>query len=1203
MSPEACGARLDRSRKVATGVTVPGPFDVDPAAVERLGLAFASFVNDLLQAEVARAGLAGYQLDINRQESTADGGVDAALWNSVKTSWLPQGHSAWQFKSADRKPAKCRKELRCAAWARELLEEGATYILVLGRPLVAQTKKARLDALREEAKALGLTNASFRLYDGNQLARWISGYPALALDRRLGGPGPVLLDFERWSGSQEHQERWVRCPSRSKMEGAVAGVATGKLPSYRLEGGTGLGKTRLAMEILRSSPARSLVVYAPRGEQVSTEVLSYLTDADRSCVLVVDNCSRIHHQSILEQVGTRTVRVLTIGIETEERLLRTPLHELSPATDEEIDAILRENVPALWQEAARVVHENCFGNVRTALLLGTRLVETDEQNVTELLRHNDFRQLITTLLPEHADFFSAALLALFEKLGWDRDRRYQLETLPGFSAVPLDQLESTARALESVGLLARQGRYRSVVPQPVAVLLASSAWEQLGDRIFHELAPRCDRQMLEALFHRCAELGRFEPVRSVLNRLLSHEGPYGSLSQIEQTGIAEFLVQMAVVLPDEVTDHLSELIEAADVEDLRRQTRSRRGLVQTLEKLVWHQATFERAADALLKLALAENESWANNATGQWISLFGARLPTTAATPKQRLAYLRRCSRSTDAAIRSLVVRSATSALDPDELAVVSGELQAGTIVAPRGTVRPGREALDYWTGLVEILAQLRADDDADVTFAAYEGLISAIDPFIDVPQVGEAIASVVVTFTGDALRRLRRSLEQRVDLAEPETEPNTALQRLLARLPTPSPLQRLRELAELPPWDLGRDDSRRSELQTLLEVARQHGTLPQIFNWLAAEDLPSAWHVGFAVGALPDPESYVDDLVRAAAKNAPALAGFLAAQVEAGKTEAFDQFLEDGPGATLPPSTRLYLTSAGPYSPKAHARGIQLVAELPVAEGAGHALNLQDSLDATEALELVRNWRSRVQSDRDYAAVVDWMNMYVQRKNGLNPKLHGITLELLRLRRSYPDLGHERWDWCQLAAILASRFPVEIATEVVDLVSEGLLFLESDDEAAVLRASAESAPDDVWSLAAERLESRDWRVLMTLRGWFTTAFPIGVIDEWIGRSADRARLVADIAPAGGDEPDPLAVLLLSRFPDDDKIAGSLAGTFQSGTWFGPWSRRLEAQIKQLQGWRRRADLPLPVRTWAARMIEALERQRVDALQHEAEEL
>jgi hypothetical protein len=104
-----------------------------------------------------------------------------------------------------------------------------------------------------------------------------------------------------------------------------------------------------------------------------------------------------------------------------------------------------------------------------------------------------------------------------------------------------------------------------------------------------------------------------------------------------------------------------------------------------------------------------------------------------------------------------------------------------------------------------------------------------------------------------------------------------------------------------------------------------------------------------------------------------------------------------------------------------------------------------------------------------------------------------------------------------------------------------------------------------------------------------------------VGDSEKRAELVASIAPAGGDRPSELAILLLDRYPDNEEIAGSLAGEFQSGGWVGPWSDRLETQITQLQGWRQDGTLPVGVRNWAARMIEGLQRQRQEALEREAE--
>lgn len=1177
-----------------------GPFEVDPSSVERLGAAFASFVNDLLAGEVGRSGLLGFQLDVNTQTNTADGGVDAALWSARATDWLPAGDSAWQFKSADLEPAECKEELEGAAFARDLMRKGATYVLVLGRPLVGEMKERRLKALREQAEALGLDANAIRLYDGNQLARWVSTLPALALDRRLGGPGQAVLDFERWSNSPEHEERWVPCPSRSDMEAAVAKVSTGNLNSYRLEGGSGLGKTRLAMEVLRSADARPLVVYAPRGEQLQTETVSYLCDGERTSILVVDNCSRASHQSIVEQIDDRKVRLLTIGIDAEERLVRTPLHQLPPADPEEIDAILRENVPGLWPEARRVVHENCFGNIRTALLLATRLVDSGEQNVTALLQENDFRDLIVTLLPEHAAFFPCAVLALLERVGWDRDRRNQLELLCEFGGIELDRAEATAHHLEAAELLARHGRYRSLVPQPLAVYLAAWAWEHFGDRILDELVPMCDAEMLEGLFHRAAEIGRFPPVREVLQRLLSKDGPYGSLERIEASN-AEFLVQLAIVLPDETTAHLYELIEPESLDSLRDLRDSRRALVRALEKLVWHSASFPRAADSLLRLAVAENETWANNATGLWGGLFAARLPTTSASPDQRIDYL--SSRATDAStdVRRLVVKAATAALHPFESAMVSGELQEGTIVEPRGSVRSLDEAIDYWIALLTLLDGLRMDEDATVADAAVEGLIAALHPFLDVPRVGARLGDIVAELDGEALRRARHSISDILELRHEEDDPVArAAEGLLARLPALEPIERLHDLVRSNPWDW-RETARVDELARLIDAAVRDGSVATVARWLQEEELPSAWRLGHTLGARSDHSSLRPMVVEAAETNASALAGFLAA-VDEQEPGAFDRFLDAEEGRSMSNSKRLFLSTAGPRSDGATSRVLDLSQAVSVTEAASRTMFWQEDLTTEVAAELLRDWMSRLDSDRDYAAVVDWVQMLAHRRGGLPQELSAATLELLHQRLDYPDIGHQRYDWCRLASGLAPDYPGELARDVLDLVSQDRLTLvDSDHEAAVLRSAAAASPKEAWDLVAGRIEQGDWRLSMTLRGWFAAAVPADTVLEWVGDSDERAELVATIARAGGDRPSELAIRLLDRYPDNKKIAGSLAGEFESGSWVGPWSGRLEKQITQLQGWRQDTTLPPGVRDWAAKMIEGLHRQRREALEREAE--
>ena len=56
----------------------------------------------------------------------------------------------------------------------------------------------------------------------------------------------------------------------------------------------------------------------------------------------------------------------------------------------------------------------------------------------------------------------------------------------------------------------------------------------------------------------------------------------------------------------------------------------RRHLVWALEKIAFHPDSFDEGAHLLLRLALAENETYGNNATGQFVGLF----PVILATPQ-----------------------------------------------------------------------------------------------------------------------------------------------------------------------------------------------------------------------------------------------------------------------------------------------------------------------------------------------------------------------------------------------------------------------------------------------------------------------------------------------------------------------------------------------------------------------------------------
>ena len=224
-------------------------------------------------------------------------------------------------------------------------------------------------------------------------------------------------------------------------------------------------------------------------------------------------------------------------------------------------------------------------------------------------------------------------------------------------------------------------------------------------------------------------------------------------------GARKQLAHLAIVLPQEVALHVSELIEAADDDELRDHQAIRSGLVWTLEKLAWHTETFEMAADSLLRLALVETDGYVNNATGTWTSLFGTVLPTTAAGPEMRLAYLLGYARSQDVRKRNLAVSALGRALMVSETSTTSAQSQGGVPVEPPGRPATWDEAWGYQAKAIEELGRLASDDDPSVQTSATARLVRAINPLAGAGTRWEALMEVIVR-TPSIHRQARRELQ-----------------------------------------------------------------------------------------------------------------------------------------------------------------------------------------------------------------------------------------------------------------------------------------------------------------------------------------------------------------------------------------------------------------------------------------------------------
>lgn len=83
------------------------------------------------------------------------------------------------------------------------------------------------------------------------------------------------------------------------------------------------------------------------------------------------------------------------------------------------------------------------------------------------------------------------------------------------------------------------------------------------------------------------------------------------------------------IVPDRVAQLLNIFVLPLSAEDFNLAREARRSLVEAAAKLMFRSKSFNIASRLLMKLAAAENEDWANNATGMFQQLYQLYLSGT----------------------------------------------------------------------------------------------------------------------------------------------------------------------------------------------------------------------------------------------------------------------------------------------------------------------------------------------------------------------------------------------------------------------------------------------------------------------------------------------------------------------------------------------------------------------------------------------
>ncbi|MCP4935770.1 MAG: hypothetical protein GY927_16575 [bacterium] len=699
----------------------------------------------LLHQETRNAGIAQRLVEVALNIRVADGGEDGRIqWEGGpdQTEFLPTRFVQFQNKATNMFPGDCANEIvrngQIKPRIDEALAAGAAYILFTTQLLNTEQKDARIalirNILRDQAKAYADT-AIIRIYDAASIQGWVNGSVAAitAVLNWIGRPLVTgLQTWERWEQYEEnHLFEFVPDEHRVSAIQQIRDLLAQPKESARLIGLSGLGKTRLALEICKggseSDGFRNGVIYVDVGNAGSDlpGVVASWVQQNLKGTLIVDNCELSLHQRLKREINhpDSQLSLLTMHYNPEKDADSDPV-TLLPMDDALIKSMLEpvygERIPDLDRVVAFAQ-----GFPQMAVLLAKARLDqaadmgslNDDYLVQKMLwgggkKNGEDEQMLQAC-------------ALFEKFGLEDEAAVESQFIAeNIARTDEDALYRCVKRFEGRGVVNSVGRYSQIIPKPLAIRLAADWWKNTRRKRQEVLiGMEMPGQLGSSFCNQIAKLDFLPEVKDLTADLCGDQDPFGQAEVILSDRGSRLFRALVEVNPVATSESLHRVFSSINADEIASITGDvRRNLVRSLEKLCFRKDTFDKSARILMALAANENESWSNNATGQFTQLFRVFLSGTASPPENRLALVDEAIQSGDEALRMLAVEALATAIDTYGASRMVGAEYQGS-GAPLEEWRPyiWQEAFDYWIAAIERLTDLAVHDTNEGTKAKKE--------------------------------------------------------------------------------------------------------------------------------------------------------------------------------------------------------------------------------------------------------------------------------------------------------------------------------------------------------------------------------------------------------------------------------------------------------------------------------------------------
>ena len=577
--------------------------------------------------------------------------------------------------------------------------------------------------------------AEKELVDG--LVSAIKNTAIFALQNQKNKHIPLII-WSEWEKTISITEKFISNIKSEEIKNAVNQILSDPKISLRVLGLSGLGKTRMLFEAFRpingdeqSIIFSSRVLYLNCNDNPNFDyqaIFSKLNMENEERIVILDNCSVETHRQALrfaKQVNNKT-SFISLDSNPEEITHNkiNGVNYLVINKDDQssvVDEILNRDFGVLGDEKIKTIKEFSQGIPFMAVLLGES-VKKGEIFIGKL----EDKILLECLLgtkgkePRNRNILKAC--SIFNYFGFSDEVASQVEfiannkhitSIIGDDVVILNEFNEVCDHYLKRGIFERRGRFIGIRPFPLAMSLAQEWLETCTPtRLFEVILSIAnlnepDRSNLsEALCEQMKYLQYNDKAVEIVDRIIGPESPFDN-AEVLNTELGSRLFRSFVeVNPVAVSQNLKRIFSLKTTDELLEIVEGRRNLIWVLEKLCFDKRTFKDSIKILYSFAVAENENWANNATGQFLHLFNIQLSGTEAKLNERWEIIEWGFNKEDEKYYSLAIKAMKVGLNYGNFSRMGGAEQQGSkqLHDNEPTLQ---ELKDYWTNILNCLVNV----------------------------------------------------------------------------------------------------------------------------------------------------------------------------------------------------------------------------------------------------------------------------------------------------------------------------------------------------------------------------------------------------------------------------------------------------------------------------------------------------------------